>query len=146
SVAGLLPVPNSAVYAATKAYVNSFSEAIRAELRTYKISVTALCPGPVDTEFLSRAMRGKAEGKHTAPDFLIVPVEEVVRKGLGAVSHDRAQVIPGIAVNLAMRTFVFLPMFVKRLVYKTQVKHQDRLVPSDSLPSSLHRSQIFRDL
>jgi uncharacterized protein len=136
SVAGLLPVPNSAVYAATKAYVNSFSEAIRAELRPYKIAVTALCPGPVDTEFLSRATRGTAEQKHTAPDFFVVPLEEVVRKGLEAVIHDRAQVIPGIGVNLAMRTLAFLPMFIKRLVYKTQVKHQAHLVPSDSLASS----------
>jgi uncharacterized protein len=136
SVAGLLPVPNSAVYAATKAYVISFSEAIRAELRAYKISVAALCPGPVDTEFLSRATRGTAEQKHTAPDFLIVPVREVVRKGLEAVSHDRPQVIPGVAVNLAMRTLAFLPMFIKRLLYKAQLKHRPHLVPSDSLPSS----------
>ena len=136
SVAGLLPVPNSAVYAATKAYVNSFSEAIRAELRTYKIPVTALCPGPVDTEFLSRASRGTAEQRHTAPDFLIVPVEEIVRKGLEAVTHDRAQIIPGIGVNLVMRTLAFLPMFIKRLVYKTQVKRQVHLVPSDLLASS----------
>ena len=47
SIASLLPLPNSAVYAATKAYVTSFSEAIRAELRSSNISVTALCPGPV---------------------------------------------------------------------------------------------------
>jgi uncharacterized protein len=140
SVAGLLPVPNSAVYAATKAYVNSLSEAIRAELRSYNISVTALCPGPVETEFLSLATRGAAEPKHTAPDFFVVPVEEVVRKGLDAVSHGRARVIPGIGVNLAMSTLAFLPMFIKRLLYKTQAKHQPYRVSSDSLPSSAHSS------
>src|SRR6201987_5591236 len=47
SVAGLMPVPHHAVYAATKAYVTSFSESLRAELREANISVTALCPGPV---------------------------------------------------------------------------------------------------
>jgi uncharacterized protein len=138
SVAGLLPVPNSAVYAATKAYVNSLSEAIRAELRNSNISVTALCPGPVETEFLSLATRGTAHQKHTAPDFFIVSVEEVVRKGLEAVSHDRARVIPGNGVNLAMSTLAFLPMFIKRLLYKTQVKRQPDLVPPDSLPSDAH--------
>jgi uncharacterized protein len=135
SVAGLLPVPNSAVYAATKAYVNSFSEAIRAELRAYKISVTALCPGPVDTEFLSRATRETAEQKHTAPDFLIVSVREVVQKALKAVSHDRPEVIPGVAVSLVMRSLASLPMSIKRLLYKAQVKHRLHLVSSDSLPS-----------
>jgi short-subunit dehydrogenase len=45
SIASLLPLPQMAVYAATKAYVTSFSEALRAELRGSGISVTALCPG-----------------------------------------------------------------------------------------------------
>src|SRR5205814_4286471 len=51
SSAGFLPLPGIAVYAATKAYVTSFSEAIRAETRDCGITVTALCPGPLHTEF-----------------------------------------------------------------------------------------------
>jgi short-subunit dehydrogenase len=133
SVAGLLPVPNSAVYAATKAYVISFSEAIRAELRSSNISVTALCPGPVDTEFLSRETRGTAPQKHTAPDLFVVSPQEVVRQALEAVVHDRARVIPGLKVSLAMSAIAFLPMFIKRLLYKTQVKHHSSSGPSDSL-------------
>jgi uncharacterized protein len=133
SVAGLLPLPNSAVYAATKAYVISFSEGIRAELRSSNISVTALCPGPVETEFLSGATRGTARQKHTAPDFFVVSTQEVVRQALEAVVHDRARVIPGLKVSLAMSAIAFLPMFIKRLLYKTQVKHHSSAVPSDSL-------------
>ena len=133
SVAGLLPLPNTAVYAATKAYVISFSEGIRAELRSSNISVTALCPGPVETEFLSRATRGTARQKHTAPECFIVSVQEVVRQALEAVARDRARVIPGITVNLAMSVIAFLPMFIKRLLYKTQAKHQPSVVPSHSL-------------
>jgi len=129
SIASLLPLPNNAVYAATKAYVTSFSEALRAELRSSKISVTALCPGPVETEFLSRATRGTARQKHTAPECFIVSVQEVVRQALEAVAHDRARVIPGITVNLAMSVIAFLPMFIKRLLYKTQAKHQPSVVP-----------------
>jgi short-subunit dehydrogenase len=117
------------VYAATKAYVISFSEGIRAELRSSNISVTALCPGPVETEFLSRATRGTARQKHTAPECFIVSVQEVVRQALEAVAHDRARVIPGITVNLAMSVIAFLPMFIKRLLYKTQAKHQPSVVP-----------------
>ena len=133
SAAGLLPLPNSAVYAATKAYVISFSEAIRAELRSSNISVTALCPGPVETEFLSRATRGTAPQKHTAPECFIVSAQEVVRQALEAIAHDRARVIPGVTVNLAMSVIAFLPMFIKRLLYKVQLKHQSVAVPSDSL-------------
>src|SRR5205814_9300861 len=49
SSAGFLPIPTFVVYAATKAYVNSFTEALRAELRGTGVTVTALCPGPVRT-------------------------------------------------------------------------------------------------
>jgi uncharacterized protein len=136
SVAGLLPLPNSAVYAATKAYVTGFSEAIRAELRSSNISVTALCPGPIETEFLSRATRGSDHQKHTAPDCFVVSVQEVVRQALEAVTKDRARVIPGALVNLAMTTLAFLPMFIKRLLYKTQLKYQTPVVPE-----SPHREQ-----
>ena len=124
SVAGLLPLPNSAVYAATKAYVTSFSEAIRAELRLSNISVTALCPGPVETEFLSRATRGSDRQEHTAPNCFVVSVQEVVRQALEAVTKDRARVIPGALVNLAMTMLAFLPMFIKRLLYEARAKHQ----------------------
>ena len=134
SVASLLPVPNSAVYAATKAYVTSFSEALRAELRLSNISVTAVCPGPVETEFLSRATRGSEPQKHTAPNWLVVSVHEVVREALRAVMKDRARVIPGFLVNLAMTVIAFLPMFIKRLVYnhKAQAKHQTSFIPPAS--------------
>jgi short-subunit dehydrogenase len=122
SIASFLPLPNSAVYAATKAYVTNFSEAIRAELRSSNISVTALCPGPVSTEFLSHATRGGDRQSHTAPDCFIVPVQEVVRQALEAVTKDRARVVPGAIVNLAMTMVAFLPMFIKRLVYDARVK------------------------
>jgi uncharacterized protein len=132
SIASLLPVPNSAVYAATKGYVTSFSEAIRAELRSSNISVTALCPGPVPTEFLAQATRGADQQRHTAPDSFVVPVDEVVRQALRAVAKGRARVIPGTIVNLAMTAIAFLPMFVKRLVYDVRMKRQQRGARSSS--------------
>src|SRR5438552_10888447 len=51
SSAGFLPIPEFNVYAATKAYVTSFSESLRAELRGSGVTVTAICPGPVHTEY-----------------------------------------------------------------------------------------------
>jgi uncharacterized protein len=121
SAVSLVPLPNFAVYAATKAYVTSFSEALRAELRTANISVTALCPGPVLTEFSDVAKRRADAQVVPATNHLIVPVQEVVRQALRAVERDRARVIPGTLVNLLMTTVVFLPMFVKRLVLNAHV-------------------------
>jgi Short-chain dehydrogenases of various substrate specificities len=132
SIASLLPMPNSAVYAATKAYVTSFSEAIRAELRCSHVSVTVLCPGPVPTEFLGLATRRDDQERHTAPESFVVPVDEVVRQALRAVAKRRARVIPGTIVNLAMTAVAFLPMFVKRLVYDVQMKRQQRGARSSS--------------
>jgi len=121
STAGFLPLPNNAVYAATKAYVTSFSEAIRAELRSSNIRVTALCPGPVSTEYLANATRSGDHESHTAPDFFIVPVQEIVRQGLEAVAKDRARVVPGAIVNFSMTIIAFIPMFIKRLVYRARL-------------------------
>src|SRR4051812_10951690 len=63
SIASFLPLPKMAVYAASKAYVTSFTEALRAEVRDAGISVTALCPGPVNTEFFENAERGAADDR-----------------------------------------------------------------------------------
>lgn len=120
SIASFLPLPNNAVYAATKAYVTSFSEAVRAELRSSNVSVTVLCPGPVTTEYLSHATRAGDRAGHTAP-FLLQPVEEVVRQALEAAAKDRASVVPGALVNLAMAIVRFLPMFILRPVYQARL-------------------------
>src|SRR5262249_55330763 len=96
SSAGFLPIPDSAVYAATKAYVTSFSEALRAELRGTGVSVCAVCPGPVVTEFQQVAKREGAK-PNIGPKFLVVPVEQVVRDALKALEADRPLVVPGLA-------------------------------------------------
>lgn len=117
SIASLIPIPNLGVYAASKAYVSSFSEALRAELRGTGISVTHLCPGPVDTEFQRVAGRaGEPERKH-APDWVKVPVEEVARVALRAVAHDRARIVPGFWMMMAPLFFALIPLFVLRMVF-----------------------------
>ena len=115
SSAGFLPIPGSAVYAATKAYVTSFSEALRAELHGTGVSVCALCPGPVATEFQQVAKR---EGMQPdmGPQFLVVTVEHVVREGLAALEADRPLVIPGLGMKLLMLITRLMPMPVLRWV------------------------------
>src|SRR5207249_11191282 len=84
SSAGFLPIPGSAVYAATKAYVTSFSEALRADPRETGVSVCTVCPGPVHTEFQEVAKR-PGEQPEGGPGFVHVPVEQVVRDALAAL-------------------------------------------------------------
>lgn len=114
SCAGFLPIPNFAVYAASKAYVTSFSEALRAELRDAGISVTALCPGPVHTEFTDVAYR-PGSLRDPSPEFVYVSVERVAELGLRAVEQDKPLIIPGVAMKIAMFVTRLTPMPILRL-------------------------------
>lgn len=118
SIAGLIPLPHMSVYAATKAYVNSFSDGLRMELRDTGVTVTAVLPGPVDTEFGRVASRGKGEPEWSAPGELTVPAGEVVGAALNAVAADRARVIPGWKVALFMGVAVALPLGLLRAVLR----------------------------
>lgn len=89
SIAGFQPVPYMAIYAATKAFVLSFSEALWAEVRDRGVSVLALCPGPVDTPFFETAgIEGTALGK-------LDTAENVVATALKALERGSNYVIPG---------------------------------------------------
>src|SRR5688572_14675819 len=114
SIASLLPLPQMAVYAASKAYVTSFSEALRAELRGTGVHVTALCPGPVDTEFFTIAERPNSDASQAAPDIMKISAEEVVRTGIAALDANRPRVVPGWFVRGVMTAADLAPMFVKR--------------------------------
>lgn len=114
SIASLLPVPKLAVYAATKAYVTSFSEAIRAELRGSGVTVTTVCPGPVATEFGAVATRAGQPDAFDSPTFFQVHVAEAARAGLHAAARDRARVIPGWQVALVMTVAAAIPMWLLR--------------------------------
>jgi short-subunit dehydrogenase len=115
SSAGFLPIPDFAIYAATKAYVTSFSEALRAELRGTGVSVCALCPGPVHTEFQEVAKRPGAQ-PDTGPEFVFVPVKQVVCDALAALERNRPLVIPGFPMKLGMFLVRITPMPVLRML------------------------------
>ena len=117
SSAGFLPIPGMAVYAASKAYVNSFSEALRAELRSTGVRVIALCPGPVHTEFGEIAKRPGREPER-GPEFVHIPVEQVVRDTLAAVEADRPLIIPGFAMILGMMLVRITPMAILRWAFR----------------------------
>ncbi|MFX8660898.1 SDR family NAD(P)-dependent oxidoreductase, partial [Acinetobacter baumannii] len=77
SIAGFLPGPGMAMYYASKAFVLSFTEALRQELKPQGVRVTVLCPGPVPTEFQDRA--GFRPGFDST--ILNVAPAEVARQG-----------------------------------------------------------------
>jgi short-subunit dehydrogenase len=115
STAGILPLPSFAVYAATKAYVSSFSEALHAELKGTGVTVTALCPGPVSTEFGDVASRPDARRAFAPPTLFYVPAEQVVREALQAVRRSRPRIIPGLFVKLGILPMGMLPWGLLRL-------------------------------
>ncbi len=94
SVAGFQPIPVQATYAATKAFVLSFSEATSAELKGTGVTMTALCPGPVSTEFTEA---GGFKDESPGPSFIWSSAEDVARAAIEGAANGKRVVIPGIA-------------------------------------------------
>jgi uncharacterized protein len=116
SIAGFMPIRKMATYAASKAYVTSFSEAIRGEVRKAGVTITALCPGPVATEFGEVAQRPSGKREQSSPGFMQVAVEEVARAGLTAIERGKPIVVPGLVMKIAMLLVRLTPMGILRRV------------------------------
>ena len=108
SLASFLPAPGMAVYYATKAYVLSFSEALHVELRRKGVRVTALCPGPVPTEFQERA--GLVGSRRAS--LLELSAAEVAEAGYRGFAAGKRLVVPGLLNKL----IPFLPRIFPRAV------------------------------
>lgn len=94
SAAGNTPIPYNATYAATKAFVNTFSESLRAELRGSGVHVTLLAPGPVRTGVPDEAEATLVE--RLVPDFLWISTEHTARVALQALQRNKMRVVPGL--------------------------------------------------
>jgi short-subunit dehydrogenase len=94
SMAAFQPIPSQAVYAATKAFVLSFSEAVHSEVRKAGVTVTALCPGPVATEFIEAAGFKKSK-EQLGPDFVWSSAEDVAKTGIEGAEKGKRVAIPG---------------------------------------------------
>jgi uncharacterized protein len=105
SIAGFLPGPGMAVYYASKAYVLSFTEALRQELGPRGVRVTVLCPGPVPTEFQARA----GFDPHYNSAFLDVPATEVARQGYDGLMANKRAVLPGLGIKIVPFLLRLLP-------------------------------------
>jgi short-subunit dehydrogenase len=112
SIAGLQPMPNVATYAATKAYMSSFSHALHEEVRRQGVVVTALLPGFTRTEFHDAA--GMSRSMVPGPAWM--KADTVARAGLRAVARGRAQCVPGLGYRVLTVVSGLTPWAVSRRV------------------------------
>jgi short-subunit dehydrogenase len=119
SIAGFLPGPGMAVYYASKAYVLSFTEALRGELGPRGVRVTALCPGPVPSEFQARA--GFLPGVDSA--ILNVDASDVALAAYRGLMADKRAVLPGLGIKIVPFLLRLFPRgFILAAVAKLQLK------------------------
>jgi uncharacterized protein len=119
STASYQPLPGQAGYAASKAFVRSYSTALAGELAPFGITVTTLCPGPVRTEFGEASGMDDSTDGNPLPEAMWVPVEDVARIAVDALDDGRLVTIPGplnrIAAAIAnvVPRQVLLPLFTR---------------------------------
>ena len=97
STAAFQPIPGQAGYGAAKAFVLSYTRALAAELRGQGVTVSALCPGPVETGFGEAAGITQDEAEAALPKFMWEPADAVARCGVDALAAGRTVAIPGAA-------------------------------------------------
>lgn len=112
--------PFMAVYYASKAYVQSFTEALAAELENENITVTALCPGPTKTNFKDAA---NLEGSGLFSKQFVADARSVARAGFDGMMAGKVVVIPGINNKLTVFSTRVVPRsFMRRMVKRIQEK------------------------
>lgn len=108
SVAAFHPVPGMDLYAATKAYVLSLSESLAENLRSFGVSVTAVCPGLTKTEMADKSLAA------TLPPFMMSTPEDVAREAFDAVMNREVIRVPGPANQLALTWAQHQPRWLVR--------------------------------
>ena len=101
STAAFQPIPVQSTYAATKAFVLSFTEGVSSELRGTGVTITALCPGPVATEFTEA---GGFKHEKPGPSFIWSTAHDVAKAGIEGAEKGKRVVVPGI-VNRFQTSF-----------------------------------------
>ena len=109
SMAAFQPLPGQTGYGACKAFVLSYSRALAQEVRAKGVTVTALCPGPVATEFAEAAGFDEAESANALPQFMWVAAAEVAKQAVVGLDKGRDVVIPGTPNRIAAAAARFVP-------------------------------------
>ncbi|MDB5044927.1 MAG: short-chain dehydrogenase [Deinococcus sp.] len=125
STAAFMPGPLMAVYYASKAYVLSFSEAVNEELRGTGVSVTALCPGPVETGFQDAASLNESKLLSGSTRMAMLSADEVARQGVNAMLRGQAVLVAGGVNKVQSLMPRFLPRAaVARLIAQVQARKE----------------------
>jgi hypothetical protein len=111
SIAGFMPVPRLSVYAASKAYVLSLTEALSEELRGAGVTATALCPGLTDTAMVRESELGKP-----IPAAMIMSAKDVAEAGCAACLAGEAICVPGLGNRLLTSGAPLLPRGLVRAI------------------------------
>jgi short-subunit dehydrogenase len=120
SGAAFQPIPYNATYAATKAFVLHLSEGLHEEVKSYGVTVTCLCPGPVKTEFQEVA----GINESFMPPFAWEPVDAVVEAALSGLRAGRAIVSPGIVNKMTTASSRITPRFLVRRMAAAMFRSQ----------------------
>lgn len=107
STAAFQPIPYFSVYAASKAFVLNFSEALWAENYKYGVKVLAVCPGPTETKFFQKADFPTTFSKTVAKNY--TSPQQVVREALQALEQNRSSIVPGFTNKLSANAYRFFP-------------------------------------
>lgn len=116
STAGMQPLPYSAGYSAAKAYLKTFSEALHEENRRSGVTVTALCPGPVSTEFWEISgwsVSGGHSFESAVPKPAWITPQQAAREGVAGLDAGARVVVPGLQVRTAMMAAQYVPNALK---------------------------------
>jgi short-subunit dehydrogenase len=116
STAGMQPLPYSAGYSAAKAYVLTFSEALHHELKRHGVTVTALAPGPVTTDFWEISgweVTGGQTFERATPRPVWISAEQAARAGINGLAAGNRVVVPHTGVRNALRAGRYVPHAVK---------------------------------
>jgi short-subunit dehydrogenase len=116
STAGMQPLPHAAGYSAAKAYVLTFSEAVHQEVSGHGITVTALAPGPVETEFWQGAdwqVAGGRSFEKAFPKPALVSPKGVAKAGVDGLDAGHRVVVPGLPMRAAMLASRYIPHALK---------------------------------
>ncbi|HEX7739066.1 MAG TPA: SDR family oxidoreductase [Marmoricola sp.] len=97
STASFQPVPGQAGYGAAKAFVRSYTQALYGELRGTGVSVSALCPGPVETGFIDAAGFDPDAAMKSLPGPMWLPADKVAKAAIDGLDHGTLVIIPGVA-------------------------------------------------
>lgn len=109
SVGAFGPLPGQASYAAAKAFVLSYTRALREELRGTGVSAAALCPGPVHTGFGETAGFTKEEAEAALPSFMWVTPEHVAKAAIDGLAGGKAVIVPGVFNRVGAAVYHLTP-------------------------------------